>query len=52
MHETIKSNDFTNFKKLIEEHYPCEDALIKVCKFGNDAKFIRLLEEFDFDINY
>ena len=51
--QAIKSNDFTNFEKLIEEHYPCEDALIKVCKFGNDAKFIRLLvEEFDFDINY
>ena len=53
LQEAIKSNDFTHFKKLIEEHYPCEDALIKVCKFGNDAKFIRLLvEEFDFDINY
>ena len=53
LQEDILSNDFTHFVQLIEGHYPCEDALIKVCKLGNDARFIRhLVDEFDFDMNY
>ena len=53
LQDAIKSNDFTHFVQLIEGHYPCEDALIKVCKFGKDARFIRhLVDEFDFDMNY
>ena len=52
LQDAIKSNDFTHFVQLIEGHYPCEDAFIKVCKLGNDARFIRhLVDEFNFDLN-
>jgi hypothetical protein len=53
LHDAILSNDFTHFVQLIEGHYPCEDAMIKVCKLGNDARLIRhLVDEFDFDMSY
>ena len=51
--DTIKNNDFEHFKHLIDGHYPCEDALVRICSFGGDISFINyLLDNFEFDINY